>query len=61
VGDLEAVEQVAAGVPEQIGDRAGVAESDQRRVDAVLQRGAVAHQVQPEARQLALTADARVR
>jgi hypothetical protein len=36
------------------------AEGDQRGVDAVLQRGAVAHQVQPEARELALAADARV-
>jgi hypothetical protein len=34
---------------------------DQRRVDAVLQRAAMPHQVQPEARQLTLAPDARVR
>jgi hypothetical protein len=44
-------------MPEQIRDRARVTEGDQRGVDAVLQRGAVANQVQPKARELALTAD----
>jgi hypothetical protein len=60
VGDLKAVEQLAAGETEEVGDRARVTEGDQRRVDAVLQRGAMAHRVQPEPGQLALTADARV-
>jgi hypothetical protein len=50
VGDGEALEQLAAGMPEQIRDRARVTEGDQRGVDAVLQRGAVANQVQPKAR-----------
>jgi hypothetical protein len=60
IGDLQTVQQLAAGVPEQIRDRARVPEGDQRGVDAVLQRRAVPDQVQPEARQLALAADARV-
>jgi hypothetical protein len=42
VGDLQAIQQLAAGVAEQIGDRARVPEGDQRSVDAVLQRRAVA-------------------
>jgi hypothetical protein len=37
-----------------------VAEGHQRRVDAVLQRRALTDEVQPEARELALAADARV-
>ena len=60
VGDCEAVEQLAAGKTEQIRDRARVTEGDERRVDAVLQRRAMAHQVQPKARQLAFAADRRV-
>jgi hypothetical protein len=47
-------------VAEQIADRARMPEGDQRRVDAVLERGAMTHQVQPEARELALAADRRV-
>jgi hypothetical protein len=35
IRDREAVQQLAAGVAEQIGDRAGVTEGDQRGVDAV--------------------------
>jgi hypothetical protein len=35
VGDLKAVEQLAAGVTEQIADRARVTKGDQRGVDAV--------------------------
>jgi hypothetical protein len=61
VGELQAVEQFAAGKTEQIADRAWVAEGDQRRVNAVLQCGAVADQVQPEPRQLTLAADRRIR
>jgi hypothetical protein len=38
-----------------------VAEGDQRRVNAVLQRRAVPDQVQPEPRQLTLAADRRIR
>jgi hypothetical protein len=34
-----------------------MAEGDQRRVDTVLQRRAMPHQVQPKARQLALASD----
>ena len=52
----EPAQQLAAGVTEQIADRARLAEGDQRAADAVLQAGAVAHQVQPKARQLTLAA-----
>jgi hypothetical protein len=52
VGDREPVEQVAAGVPEQIRHRARMPEGHQRRVDTVLERRAMADQVQPVARQL---------
>jgi hypothetical protein len=34
--DLQAVQQLAAGDAEQVGDRARVPEGDHRRVDAVL-------------------------
>jgi hypothetical protein len=60
VGDGQAVQQLAAGVTEEVGDRARVAEGDQRGVDAVLQRRAVPDQVQPKARRLALAANRRV-
>jgi hypothetical protein len=46
VGYLGAVEHLAAGVPEQLGDRAWLAECDEHGVDAVLQRRAMADQVQ---------------
>jgi hypothetical protein len=46
--------------PEQVGDRAGLAEVDQRRVDPALERRLVLDQVQPEAGQLALLSHARV-
>jgi hypothetical protein len=52
--DLQAVKQLTAGDPEQVGHRAGLAERDQRRVDAMLEHRAVLDQVQPEARLLAL-------
>jgi hypothetical protein len=60
IGDGEPVEQLAAGVPERVGDRARMAEGDQRGVDAVLQRRAMADEVQPEAGRLALAAKGRV-
>jgi hypothetical protein len=60
VREREPIEQLTAGVAEQVRDRARVPERDQRRVDAVLQRRAMPHQMQPEARQLALAPDARV-
>jgi hypothetical protein len=60
VGDRQAIEQIAAGMAEQIRHRTRVPEGDQRGVDAVLQRGAVADQVEPEPGQLALAPDARV-
>jgi len=47
-------EQSAALGSEQVGDRAGLAEVDQRRVDPALERRLVLDQVQPEAGQLAL-------
>jgi hypothetical protein len=61
IRDGEPVEQLAAGVAEQIGDRARVPEGDQRGVDAVLERRAMPDQMQPVAGQLALAADRRVR
>ena len=61
VGDREAIEQLAAGVAEQIRDRARVPEGHQRRVDAVLQRRAMADQMQPIAGQLTLAANRRIR
>jgi hypothetical protein len=60
VRDLQAIEQIAAGEAEQIRHRARVPERDQRRVDAVLKGGAMPDQVQPEARQLTLTPNARI-
>ena len=60
VGDREAVEQLAPGAAEEVADGTRVAEGDQRRVDAVLERRAVPHQMQAKARQLALTADRRI-
>ena len=58
--DLQAFQQLAASHPEEIRDRTWLAECDQRRVDAVLQARAVAHQVQAKARELALAAHLRV-
>jgi hypothetical protein len=60
VRDGEAVEQLAAGEAEEVADRTGMAESHQRRVDVVLQRRAMADQVQPKARKLALAANAGI-
>jgi hypothetical protein len=51
------VEQLAAGQPEQVRDRAGVPEGHQRRVDAVLQRRAMPNEMQAVARKLALAPD----
>jgi hypothetical protein len=55
VRDLQAVEQLASGQAEQVADRARVPERDQRRMDPVLERRAMTHQVQPETRELTLT------
>jgi hypothetical protein len=60
VGDRHPVEQLAAGEPEQIADRARMTERHQRRVDPVLQRRAVTHQMEPVARQLTLAPDRRL-
>jgi hypothetical protein len=60
IGDLQAIEQLAAGVAEQIRHRARVAEGDQRRVDAVLERRAMADEMQAEPRELAFAANRRV-
>ena len=60
VGDREAVKQLAAGMTEQIADRTGVPEGHQRRVNAVLQRRAMANEMQPKARELALATNAWV-
>jgi hypothetical protein len=43
------VKERSAADAEQVGHRAGVPEGEQGGVDAVLQRGAVADQVQPPA------------
>ena len=59
-GHLQSLQQPAALDPEQVGDRAGLAEIDQRRMDPALQRGLVLDQVQAEAGELTLLADARV-
>jgi hypothetical protein len=61
LGQLEAGQQPPAGGAEQVRHRAGMAEGQQRGVDPVLQRGAVAHQVQPPAGPLPLGAHRRVR
>ena len=60
LGHLQPLEQTAAFGPEEIGHRAGAAEVDQRRVDAVLERRLVLDKVEPEASELALFANARV-
>jgi len=58
--DLQPRKEPAALDAEQVADRARLAEVDQGRVDAVLQRRLVLDQVQPEARELALLANARI-
>jgi len=45
---------------EEVGDRAGAAVGHERGVHPVFERGALAHEVQTEARPLALGSDARV-
>jgi hypothetical protein len=59
-GHAQTREQPAALDSEQVGDRAGLAEVDQRRVDPVLERRLVLDQVQPEAGELALLSHPRV-
>ncbi len=59
LGDIEAGKQFSALGPERVGDRAGAAEADQGRVDAVLERRAVLDQVQAKAGELALLTDSR--
>jgi hypothetical protein len=54
---LEPLEQLPPLDPEQVGDRARLAEVDQARVDPVLEHRAVLHQMQTKARQLAFLAD----
>ena len=56
LGQIELGEQPAAGDPEEIGDRAGAPEADQRRVDPVLELRSVLHQVEAKASELALSA-----
>src|SRR5208283_1396838 len=47
--DVQALEQFAAGYPEQIADRARMPEGHERRVNAVLEHRAVLDQVQAKA------------
>jgi hypothetical protein len=58
--DSETVEQLAAGDPEQIANRARMPEREQRRMNAVLEHRAMLDQMQPEAGLLALGAHPRV-
>ena len=60
LGYLEALQQPPALGPEQVGHRAGPAEVDQGRVDAVLERRLVLDQVEAKASELALLADPRI-
>jgi hypothetical protein len=60
LGKAEPGEQLPAANAEQIGDGAGLAVREQDRMHALLQAGAVAHQVQTPARTLPLGAHARV-
>src|SRR3954449_2314781 len=60
-GNVELGQQLAAAHAEEVRDRARLAEVDQARVDAVLQRATVLDQVQPEARQLACRARLGIR
>jgi hypothetical protein len=53
---LKSGKQRSALDSEQVGDRAGLAEVDQRRVDPVLERRLVLEQVKAKAGQLALFA-----
>jgi hypothetical protein len=55
LGQVKPGQQLAAAAAEQVTGRAGLAERQQGRVDAVLQTGAVADQVQPEAGPLPLS------
>lgn len=57
LGDLEALEQLPAAPAEEVRDGAGMPMRDQSGVDAVFERGPLAHEVQPEASALALCAD----
>jgi hypothetical protein len=57
LGDLEPLEQPPALCPEQVADRAGPAEADRGRVDAVLEHRAVLDQVKAKAGELALLSD----
>jgi hypothetical protein len=59
--ELEALQELASGDPEQVRDRARVPEAHQRRVDPVLEHRLVLDQMQPEARLLTLTADPDLR
>src|SRR6266536_4955933 len=56
----QAREQPAALGAEQVGDRAGLAEVDQGRVDPALERRLVLDQVEAKAGELALLSDPRV-
>jgi hypothetical protein len=61
LGQAEPGEERAPAQAEQVGDGAGLAVREQHRVHALLQAGAVTHEVQPPARTLALGAHERVR
>jgi hypothetical protein len=56
LGKLQTPEQLAPAAAKQVRDRAGVAERQQLRVDAVLERAALADQEQPPAGPLPLGA-----
>ena len=61
LADLEPRQEPPTLGPEQIGDRAGAAEVDQRRVDPVLKRRLVLDQVHPKAGKLAYLSHPRIR
>jgi hypothetical protein len=61
LGDRSALQQLFSAGPEEVRHRAGHAVGKQGGVDAVLEAGAVVHQVKPPARPLALGSHPRVR
>jgi hypothetical protein len=60
LGQLHAGEQLPAADAEQVGDGAGLAVREQGRVHALLQAGAVADEMEPEAGPLPLRPHGRV-
>lgn len=56
LGEVEARQQLVPLAADEVADRVDVPEAEQLRVDAMLERAAVAHQEQPPARPLAFLA-----